>query len=162
VDDHVRDVTTVELTEDRLDGVDAVPLVQALVTELDERYGGEESDPTAVEHFLPPDGAFFVAWLDGVAVGCGALRRHDATTAEIKRMFVSRTARRAGVGRTILDALEDRARARGYAAIVLETGTRQPEAIAMYEQRGYTRIPNYGFYADSPLSVCMRRELSSG
>jgi ribosomal protein S18 acetylase RimI-like enzyme len=58
-----------------------------------------------------------------------------------------------------LSELESTATNLGYRALVLETGVRQPEAIALYESHGYTRIPNYGFYKDSALSVCYRKEL---
>jgi ribosomal protein S18 acetylase RimI-like enzyme len=59
----------------------------------------------------------------------------------------------------VLDELESSAVALGYRATVLETGLRQPEALALYESHGYTRIPNYGFYRESALSRCYRKDL---
>ena len=95
----------------------------------------------------------------GAPIGCGAIRRHDPQTAEIKRMWVRPAARGRGVSRLILDELEASVVALGYRAMVLETGLRQPEAIALYESHGYTPIPNYGFYRESPLSRCYRKPL---
>jgi GNAT superfamily N-acetyltransferase len=63
--------------------------------------------------------------------------------AEIKRMYVVPAARRQGLGRRLLEALEDRARELGYARIRLDTGARQPHAQAMYERAGYHPIDNY-------------------
>jgi GNAT superfamily N-acetyltransferase len=96
---------------------------------------------------------------DGVAVACGAIRRHHEDSAENKRMYVQREARGKGISRLILAELEATARRYGYTALVLETGLRQPEAIALYESEGYFVIPNFGFYKNSPLSVCYRKEL---
>jgi putative acetyltransferase len=79
---------------------------------------------------------------------------------EIKRMYVRKAARGLGVGRTILIELEHKAAEFGYARMVLETGVRQPEAIAMYEGRGFMRIANYAEYSDKPLSVCFGKLVS--
>jgi GNAT superfamily N-acetyltransferase len=92
-------------------------------------------------------------------VGCGALKRLDATTGEIKRMYTAPTGRRRGVARALLARLEDEARALGYVALQLETGGPQHEAVAMYESGGWTRIPGYGRYAGDPRTICFRKEL---
>ena len=76
-------------------------------------------------------------------------------TAEIKRMYVDPAVRGRKVGLALLDALEARAGALGVTRFVLETGDRQHEAIGLYERAGYARIPPFGDYVDSPLSVCM-------
>jgi GNAT superfamily N-acetyltransferase len=143
-------------------------LVDELWVELGIRYA---DDPTAPEpkgetddlephELLPPTGCFLVvADDDGTPVGCGAIRRHDDDAAEIKRMYVRPAARGRGISRFLLGRLEAAARMLGYRAIVLETGLRQPEAIALYESAGYTVTPNFGFFADSALSVCYRKEL---
>jgi GNAT superfamily N-acetyltransferase len=80
---------------------------------------------------------------------------------EIKRMYVEPDARGKGVGRTILRSLEQRARESRYTALRLETGARQPEAIALYESEGYLPIEPYGFYRDSPLSRCFEKHLDA-
>lgn len=104
-------------------------------------------------------GAFLIARADDEPLGCGAIRRLDATTAEVKRMYVAPHARGRGVGRALLLALETEAGALGATRIVLETGVRQHEAIALYERAGFVRIPAFGEYVDSPLSVCMEKRL---
>jgi GNAT superfamily N-acetyltransferase len=102
---------------------------------------------------------FLVAALDGEAVGCGALRRLDDATGELKRMYVAPAARRLGVGRGLLDELERRARGLGLRRLVLETGLRQHEAMAMYERAGYARIECFGEYEGGGASVCMEKLL---
>jgi GNAT superfamily N-acetyltransferase len=77
-------------------------------------------------------------------------------------MYVAPTARGLGVGRQILNALEAEARRLGARRLVLETGPRQPEALALYAHAGFTQIPLFGEYLDTPhpdLSVCMAKDL---
>jgi putative acetyltransferase len=107
-------------------------------------------------------GVFLVARLDGRPVGCGALRRLGDDQGEIKRMYVVPDARRQGVGRAVLTALEAEARQLGIAALILETGERQPEAIALYRSAGFERCPCWGDYLDSPLAVCLAKPLVEG
>ena len=141
-------------------GDDAGPsLIAAAVAELAERYEGEQDPAVDPDDLAPPSGAFLVATVDGDAVGCGGVRVLFPGTAEIKRMYVAPEVRRHGVGRALLTALEDAARDLGCAALRLETGLRQPEAIALYEDAGYRQIPRYGYWADAPLSVCFEKPL---
>jgi GNAT superfamily N-acetyltransferase len=144
---------------------------RTLVTELWDdmaiRYADDETAPETKgetddlrnEEVLPPDGRFVIVFDGDDPVACGAIRRHDAESAEIKRMWVRPGARGRGLARLVLRELEATAAARGYRALVLETGLRQPEAIALYESHGYTTVPNFGFYKESALSVCYRKEL---
>ena len=136
-------------------------LVDAAMADLAERYGSGDGTPVEPAEFAPPDGDFLVAYLDGVPVGCGGWRSHgpDGEVAEIKRMFTRAEARRRGVGRAMLLAVEDSARAAGRTRTALETGALQPEAIAMYEAAGYRRIPNFGYYRHEPDAVCYGRQL---
>jgi len=153
--------TSVELRDDRLDSEVSAPLVRAQWLELLERYGVPDADPDdlTADHLAPPGGAFLVAWVDGIAVSCGGVRQYDATTGEIKRMYTVPESRRRGISRVVLDALEARAHAIGYTRLVLETGVRQPEAIALYERAGYDAIEPYGFYKNAPLSRCYAKDL---
>ena len=121
-----------------------------------------DTDDLHPEQLAPPTGRFIIVYDAGEPIACGAIRRHDDETAEIKRMWVRPTARGRGVARLILDELESSAVRIGYRATVLETGVRQPEALALYESHGYTPIPNYGFYKESPLSRCYRKRLDEG
>lgn len=142
-------------------------LIGELWSELVARYlgaavtaeGEAERDDLELAELAPPDGTFLVAHADDGPVGCGGIRRYDATTGEIKRMYVRPDARGRGVSRTLLRELEDVARQLGYDALVLETGLRQPEAIGLYESAGYARIQSYGYFRNEPLCVCYRKEL---
>ncbi|MFI5910731.1 GNAT family N-acetyltransferase [Dactylosporangium sp. NPDC051541] len=135
-----------------------VALRAAQEAELDARYGGENHEPG--EHPSADDvDVFLVAARDGTPVGCGALRRLDASSAEIKRMYVVPAARGSGVATAVLRALEHRAVARGWPVLRLETGTEQPDARRFYEREGYRQIPRFGVYAGSELSVCYERTL---
>lgn len=125
-------------------------LISATLADLAERYGGAgDRTPVDPAEFDPPQGVFLLAWLDGAAVGCGGWRT-EGEDAEIKRMYTAPEARGRGVARTVLTALEELARAAGRRRMILVTGYRQPEAIALYESRGYRRIPKFGYYKDEP------------
>jgi putative acetyltransferase len=110
----------------------------------------------------PPLGereVYLLAWREGVSVGCGALRRVDATTGEIRRMFVTRQSRREGVARALLARLEAEALALGYRRLVLETGVKQKPAMALYRASGWRRIKPYGNFVGDATSVCFGRTL---
>jgi GNAT superfamily N-acetyltransferase len=148
-------------------------IVAALMADLDERYaadgpgGGDEAETAAAwavrpEQVTEPQGVFVLAYLDGDVVGCGALRPvpgGPANVAEIKRMYTAPAARRRGVSRAVLVRLESEAGRLGYRRIQLETGYRQPEAVALYEVEGYHRITPYGQYAGDELSICYAKDL---
>ena len=132
----------------------ADPAVQALLAdvldELSERYGGSGDDtPIATDDFAPPNGAFLVADDGERLIGCAGWRRHG-DDAELKRMFTAKAARKRGLGRRMLTAVEESARAAGCRRLILETGDKQPEAIALYETAGYARIEDFGYYKDEP------------
>lgn len=126
------------------------PAVQRLIAEamaeLSRRYGGSGDDtPVAATDFAPPVGAFFVAYAGDVLLGCAGWRAHGED-AELKRMFTVPAARGRGVARRVLTAIEDSARERGCKRVILETGDKQPEAIALYVRCGYERIEDFGYY----------------
>ena len=100
-----------------------------------------------------------VAYSENLAVGCGAIKPYDSDTVEIKRMFVLPEARGQGVATKILSALEQWARELNYKKCILETGKRQPEAIALYSKTGYEVIPNYGQYQGMENSVCFLKQV---
>jgi putative acetyltransferase len=139
----------------------ALGLIALLNAELTGRYPEE-----GATHFrLDPDevvagrGAFLIATRAGLPIGCGAVRRIDEHQAEIKRMYVKPQARNHGVGRAVLSALEAEARRLGLSRLVLETGIRQAEALALYERAGFARVAPFGEYVGSPLSVCMAKAI---
>jgi GNAT superfamily N-acetyltransferase len=121
-------------------------LVEAMIAELEPLYGRIDvpGAPTASPAQLaPPDGGFLVGWLAGEAVACGGVKRLDATTCEIKRMYVAPRARGSGMARALLAALEDEARRLGYAVARLDTGPQQPHAERLYRSAGYAEIPDF-------------------
>jgi putative acetyltransferase len=139
----------------------AQALIAALNAELDERYPEEGANHFRLDphEVTEGNGAFYLAFAGDTPVGCGAVRRIDAGTAEIKRMYVAPAGRGGGIGRRILDILETEARRLGARRLVLETGERQPEALALYRRAGFAEIPLFGEYIGSPLSVCMEKHL---
>ena len=144
---------------------DAMRLIAQVQEEYVQRYGGRDDTPLEHAMFEPPAGSFFVAYADEEAVASGAWRRCSVEafgtteTAEVKRMYVVPHARGTGIARRMLAHLETTAAAAGARALVLETGLRQPEAIALYESSGYTPIPGFGYYKDSQLSRCFGKRL---
>jgi GNAT superfamily N-acetyltransferase len=108
----------------------------------------------------PAARVLIIASLDSAVAGCGAVRLLNEAEAEIKRMYVVPHARRQGIARALLAALEEEARSLGAVRLVLEAGERQPEALGLYRGASFSVIPLFGEYAGSPLSVCMAMDLS--
>jgi len=134
------------------------PVASGLVAEVQAeylmRYGGMDRSAVDPAEFAPPRGLFLVGWLDGAAVACGGWRAHPEPVAgraavEVKRMYVAAGARRCGLASRLLAELESTAAAAGFGYVVLSTGNRQPEAIALYQERGYHAVPPFGTYASS-------------
>lgn len=139
------------------------PVVRALEDELQqeyaERYGEQDDAPIAPEEFEPPLGEFLVGFLGNEPVASGGFRRHEEGVAEIKRMYVSHEHRGGGHARRLLTELEARAAAAGYRRVVLETGTRQPEAIALYTSSGYSPTDPFGWHAADSRSRFFGKDL---
>lgn len=145
---------------------EAARLVEEVQAEYVARYGGRDDTPLEARVFDDPHGAFWVGYLDGEPVACGAWRlRTDVEalgsvrTAEVKRMYVVAAARRQGLAREMLGHLEETARAAGAQVMVLETGVAQPEAIALYTSAGYQPVAGFGHYAWSPSNRCFAKRL---
>ena len=98
-----------------------------------------------------------VAYQNGRAAGCGAIKEYSKNAAEVKRMFVKPEWRGQGIAKKILSELEIWAAELNYSECILETGKKQPEAIGLYQKSGYQLIPNYGQYEGVENSVCMRK-----
>ena len=138
------------------DHPDAAALVAELQLEYVVRYGQEDRTPVDPAQFAPPHGLFVVGYHGGRPVACGGWRVRrgsDGPEAELKRMYVSPAARGRGAARAVLAELERTAVAAGHNRMVLETGLRQPEAIALYSSAGYLEVPHFGYYADAPEAV---------
>lgn len=137
---------------------DAAALVARVQEEYAERYGSPDESPVDPTVFDPPEGLFLVGYDDGVPVATGAWRRSPVqalggnSAVELKRMFVVAEHRGRGLARAVLAELERSAFAAGHDLAVLETGLKQPEAIALYASEGYAAIPGFGFYAHAALA----------
>jgi GNAT superfamily N-acetyltransferase len=131
----------------------ATRLLRRYVDELASRFPGGfeiEAGEVSPKELIPPNGAFFVAFLAGQPVGCGAVRKLDDVTAEIKRMWTDPTVRGRGVARALLSRLEDAARELGGRAVRLDTSAHLPEAVALYHSSGYEPIAAYN---DNPYAA---------
>lgn len=179
--------SVLELCPATYDHPDAALLVAAVQREYVLRYGGRDATPVDPVEFVPPNGLFVVGYAVGEPVACGGWRSRDPGRsrdrdpvcvvggaaapppaevdalrdgdAEVKRMFVRAGHRGRGHARAVLAELERSAAAAGRRRTVLETGTRQPEAIALYTSSGYVRMTAFGVYRDSPNCRCFAKAL---
>ena len=139
---------------------DFIELVKQLDADLAERDGNEHAfyhqfnKIDMIKHAV-------VLYENNVPVGCGAIKEYMPGSMEVKRMYTMPVVRGKGIASKVLAALEAWAAELGYSSCVLETGKRQPEAIALYTKSGYSIIPNYGQYAGIENSVCFEKKLSN-
>lgn len=127
----------------------AAPLVEELSREYDERYGFNDGIPSSAElsrypaeRFTAEEGGIFLLLVDdqGSPVAGGAFMREDESTVEVKRVWTHSAHRRQGLARRVMSELEAEAARRGIPTIVLTTGARQPEAVALYISLGYSPL----------------------
>ena len=141
------------------------PDVRRLIAESDAYmqalYPPESNHLVDVDALAAADTVFLVARRNGELLGSIAFRVIAPGHAELKRMFVRVEARGIGLGRRLLEALEDAARRQNIDRISLETGIRQPEAIGLYLASGYQDCPPFGTYTPDPLSLFMTKRLQS-
>lgn len=105
---------------------------------------------------------FYVVYNESeIAVGCGALKHFDESTAEIKRMYVKKEFRGKGISKKILSGLEEHAKLMNYKRLILETGLKQPEAMSLYHKSGYKPLKCYGRHADDPDSRCFEKKINT-
>ncbi|MCU1604998.1 MAG: GCN5-related N-acetyltransferase [Modestobacter sp.] len=150
---------TVEVRALRYDDPVAMNLIEQVQQEYVLRYGGRDAAPVDPAEFAAPHGVFLVAEVGGTPAGCGGWRVHGPGTVEVKRMYVEPGFRRHGIARRLLAALEATAARAGHREMLLNTGGRQPEALALYARAGYTPVPGYGVYARSPDAVFLGKVL---
>lgn len=100
-----------------------------------------------------------VAYRNGIAVGCGAIREYEDHTIEIKRMFVVTAERGNGIASVLLKELENWSKELNYSTVILETGAKMSVAINLYQKHGFTKIPNYGQYERIESSLCFSKDL---
>ena len=135
---------------------DFVHLVRFLDAELAERDGIENAfyaqynKIDAIRHVV-------LAYEEATPVGCGAIKEYEPGIMEVKRMYTPPQHRSKGNASMVLKELEKWALELDYKKCILETGKRQPEAIALYKKNGYSLIPNFGQYQGIENSVCFEK-----
>jgi len=138
------------------------PDFKLLVKELDAGLrivNGEMMDVYDQHNIIESLATVVIAYQDDTPIGCGCFKPFDQDAVEIKRMFVRPAARGKGISAMVLKELESWAHSLGFKYTVLETGSRQVEALGLYNKAGYTSIPKYGPYVNLPDSICLRKEL---
>ena len=133
--------------------VEATPEVYDLIGELNDvlgaAYEAHQRHGLSIAQMFEPHVQFFLARLDGLAVGCGGVAMFD-DYAEVKRMYTRPAARGQGIAKAVLRRIEDEARRAGKSVLRLETGTHQQEAIGLYEGMGFRQRGPFGAYAAMP------------
>lgn len=148
-------ITTIRTDSDH---PDFISLVKSLDADLAIRDGDEHS---FYAQFNKIDRIKYVvvAYENGVALGCGAIKEYGPKTMEVKRMFTNPQSRGKGIATIVLQELEKWAKELSYSKCILETGVKQPEAIGLYQKNDYQSIPNYGQYEGVENSVCFEKKL---
>ncbi|MYC37619.1 MAG: GNAT family N-acetyltransferase [Chloroflexi bacterium] len=147
----------------------ATEAASRLISELDAYlsplYPQESQHGYNIEKLVERQVEFFVLYCDGEPAACGGVQffagpqEKGGAYGELKRMYVRDRFRGRGFGKRLLEHLERLAMDRDVTTMRLETGTRQPEAVGLYEKAGYYRIPPFGDYWDDPVSLCYEKRL---
>src|SRR5262245_30482780 len=154
-------MTTISIAEEDPHGRDIAAMIEELDRYLSSLYPADSNHLMALEALKAANVAFFVARRGGRAEACGALVRAAPDWGEVKRIYVRPAARGAGLGRAILGEIEGAARGMGLRWLRLETGSRQPEALSLFEKAGYARRGRFGAYPlGDPWSIFMEKALS--
>ncbi|HMV97445.1 MAG TPA: GNAT family N-acetyltransferase [Anaerolineales bacterium] len=148
----------IKLIRTNSENTDFIELVRHLDADLAERDGSEHAfyaqfnKIAKIKHVV-------VAYEDGTPIGCGAIKEYETGTMEVKRMYTTPASRGKGIASRVLSELENWAAEMSCQKCVLETGIKQPEAIALYKKNGYQIIPNYGQYIGVDNSLCFEKLL---
>ncbi len=137
---------------------DSRRLIEGSEAALREVYSGDECFTFTAEELDRPEVDFLVTRKDNVAVGCVAMVRYS-DYAEVKRLYVPHSARGLGVGKALMDHLENKAKTAGVRLVRLETGPKLAAAMALYAARGYVECDRFGDYEDHPASLFMEKRL---
>lgn len=133
-------------------------LMQSFDAELRETYGAHQDEADKQNVFEEAINMVLVTYGDNIA-GCGGYKPHHENTAEIKRVYVLPEYRGKGLGIGLMREIEHWAKEDSFEHLILETGDQQHEAIALYRKIGYYDIPKYVPYLDSPVSVCLKKDI---
>jgi len=135
-----------------------------LIAELDKELQSRYQERQAIYdqyNIIENNRNVIIAYKDETPVGCGCFKKFDDRSVEIKRMFVKPEYRGQKIAASILRELENWAIELDIFGTVLETGTRQHEAIHLYRKSGYIVVENYGPYKGLPESICMQKNLAT-
>lgn len=137
---------------------DFIKLIKLLDEDLNQRYGELQKQfdkHNKVDHIND----VIIIYKNNVPVSCGAFKEYDTDTVELKRIFVIKENRRQGISKLLISKLEEAAKDKSYKYALLETGTKQYEAISLYKNTGYAITQNYEPYVGNINSVCMKKTL---
>lgn len=143
---------TIQIIETEPTDIEVIPLIEELSAELGKRFGDTGKNSFQVWNEESPKSIFVKASLTNEVVGCGAIRPISNDIAELKRMFSKYS--RKGIGKKVLDYLENKAKELEYKEIWLETRKLNQEACAFYLKNGYKEIPNFGKYVGNEKAIC--------
>jgi GNAT superfamily N-acetyltransferase len=156
---HKNQNSMIKIIRANSDHPDFIGLVQKLDADLafrdgkDHAFYAQYNKIDRIRHVV-------LAYLNDKPLGCGAIKELEKDTMEVKRMYTDPAGRNQGIATRVLVELENWAQELSYGKCVLETGKKQPEAIALYKKNGYRPIPNYGQYAGVENSVCFEKNLT--
>ena len=155
---NINNTDTIKIIRDDSTNNDFLALVKLLDQDLSNRNGDQQD---FYNQFNKVDFIknVVVAYVNGLPVGCGAIKKYNDNCMEIKRMFVKSEHRSKGIATKVLDELETWAAELNFGKCILETGKGQVEAIHLYQKVGYTITDNYGQYVGIDNSICMNKEL---
>ena len=148
-------ITVIRTNSDSSDFISLITLLDADLAERDEK------DHSFYAQYNKIDKIKYVVVVNenDKPVGCGAIKEYTPDTMEVKRMYTLPESREKGIATKVLVELENWTKELGYEKCILETGKKQPEAIALYKKNGYKVIPNYGQYAEVENSICFEKEM---
>ena len=147
------------ITRESPESADARALIAELDALLEPLYPKTSRHGYSVDKLVAEGVIFFVLRVDGTAAGCGGIKLFGDEYAEVKRMYVRPEYRGMGLAKQMLEHLESHTRAQNINILRLETGIHQKQAIALYEQFGFQRIPPFGNYFEDPLSRCYEKRI---
>lgn len=146
---------------DDLTGTEIAELLEEHLAEMRAMTPPESKHALDLAGLRAPEITFWSVWDDDVLVGCGAIKRLDATHAEVKSMRTTKARQRAGIGKAMLAHIIDQAREMGFSRLSLETGSAEAfePARRLYRSFGFEYCEPFGDYKPDPLSVFMTRTL---
>ncbi len=134
-------------------------LMESFDAELRATYGAHQDEADKNNVFEEAINIVLVYYGNKIA-GCGGYKLHHKNTAEIKRVYILPEYRGKGLGIGLMNEIEQWAKEDSFKYLILETGDQQHEAIALYRKIGYYDIPKYAPYLDSPVSVCLKKDIA--